>query len=83
MSAATPSATPPADAPAGRPPAGLTLNLNPPTRLSVYVLCALGSIIVAYGSAKGWGWLGEAEIGAWSSIVALVNGLAAVNVRSK
>ncbi len=47
------------------------------------MLCALGSIIVAYGSAKGWGWLGEAEIGAWSSIVALVNGLAAVNVRSK
>ena len=58
------------------------LNLSSEARLGLYVFSALGSIFVAYASAKGWAWMGEAEIGAWSSLVALINGLAAMNVRS-
>jgi hypothetical protein len=69
--------------PAPAPAPTHALNLTAQTRLGLYLVSALGSIIVAYGSAKGWAWLGEPEIGAWSSLVALVNGLAAMNVRSK
>jgi len=59
-----------------------TLNLPPAVRLGLYLFTAFASIAVAYGSAKDWDWLGEAELAAWSSIVALVNGLAAFNVRT-
>ena len=59
-----------------------TLQLTPKARLALYLFSAIGSILVAYGSAKGWGWFGEAELGAWASVVALINGLAAMNVRS-
>lgn len=60
-----------------------TLKLGPTTRLWIYIATAVGSIFVAYGNAKAWGWLGEPELAAWSSIVALVNGLAAFNVTTK
>ena len=80
MSNATPagaSAGPPA-ASSGTP----TLRLAPRVRLWIYIVTAFGSIVVAYGNAKGWSWLGEAELAAWSSLVALVNGLAAFNVKT-
>jgi hypothetical protein len=59
-----------------------TLRLSPRIRLWIYILTAFGSIVVAYGNAKGWDWLGDAELAAWSSLVALVNGLAAFNVKT-
>lgn len=59
-----------------------TLGLSARARLGIYMVSALASIVIAYGNAKDWGWLGEAELAAWSSVVALVNGLAAVNVRA-
>lgn len=68
----------PAEAAAGNP----TLNISARTRLTIYLVTAIASIVVTYGSAKGWSWLGAAELAAWSSIVALVNGLAAINVRT-
>jgi hypothetical protein len=51
-------------------------------RRAIYIATAIASILVTYGTAKGWHWLGEAELAAWGSIVALVNGLAAYNVQT-
>lgn len=59
-----------------------TLNIPARARLVLYVATALGSLLLTYGIAKGVGWLGDPEVALWSGIVALVNGLAAVNVRS-
>jgi len=59
-----------------------TLNIPARVRLILYVVTALGSLLLTYGIAKGVGWLGDPEVALWSGIVALVNGLAAVNVRA-
>lgn len=70
----TPTVTTP---PASEP----TLQAAPLVRLCVYVVTAFGSILLTYGKASDWGWIGEPELAAWASIVALVNGLAATNVQ--
>jgi hypothetical protein len=51
-------------------------------RRAIYIATAAISIFLTYGKAKNWGWVGEAEIAAWASVVALVNGLAAFNVQT-
>lgn len=54
------------------------LNLPPRARLVAYVLTSLGSAIVAYLAARGFA--GDAEVALWGAVVALVNGMAALNV---
>lgn len=50
-------------------------------RVAVYVVSGLGTLIVAYGVDKGW--FGDSEVALWAGVVALVNGLAALNVDTK
>jgi hypothetical protein len=51
-------------------------------RRAIYIATAVISIFLTYGKASNWGWVGEAELAAWGSVVALVNGLAAFNVQT-
>ena len=51
-------------------------------RRAIYIATAAISILLTYGKAKSWGWTGDAELAAWASVVALVNGLAAFNVQT-
>jgi len=51
-------------------------------RRAIYIATAIISIFLTYGRAKGWSWVGPAELAAWGSVVALVNGLAAFNVQT-
>jgi hypothetical protein len=78
MAHVTPSPAPAAPSAPDNP----TLNLSANLRLAIYIVSALGSLVIAYGQAEGWGWLGESELALWGGIVALVNGLAAINVRT-
>lgn len=55
--------------------------LRPVVRFTLYLIGALGSIVVAYTTAKGWS--GDAEVVAWGGIVAIIQGLAAANVPSR
>jgi hypothetical protein len=57
-----------------------TISLNPTVRFVLYVLAALGSAIAAYLFAKGI--VGDAELGLWAAIVAIVNGIAAANTNT-
>lgn len=54
-----------------------TINIPPKVRFALYLLSALGSVVVAY--LAGRGIIGEAETAAWAGVVAIVNGLAAAN----
>ena len=51
------------------------VNIPAKVRFTLYLLSALGSVVVAYLVAKGH--FGEAETAAWAGLVAIVNGLAA------
>ena len=46
-------------------------------RLTIYIVSSLGSVAMGYLVAKGWA--GDAETSLWAGIVAVVNGLAALN----
>lgn len=56
------------------------MNLNPPSKVRavLYVLTSVGTPLVAYLSAKHV--LGDLEVTLWSAEVAVVSGLAALNV---
>lgn len=54
-----------------------TINLNPTVRFVLYIVAALGSAVAAYLFAKGY--VGDAELGLWAAIVAIINGIAAAN----
>lgn len=64
--------------PAIDPP--LKMHLPAMVRLVLYIVTAVISIVVAYVQAKGWSWFGEPEVALFSSLVALVNVLAASNI---
>lgn len=57
-----------------------TISLNPTVRFALYILAALGSAVAAYLFAKGV--VGDAELGLWAAIVAIVNGIAAANTNT-
>lgn len=54
-----------------------TISLNPTVRFVLYVIAALGSAVAAYLFAKGI--VGDAELGLWAAVVAIINGIAAAN----
>ena len=54
-----------------------TVNIPPKARFALYLISALGSVVVAY--LAGQGIIGESETAAWAGVVAIVNGLAAAN----
>lgn len=55
----------------------MQVNLPPKVRLSLYVLTAVGTPVVAYMFAKGL--IGELEVTLWAAEVSVVNVLAAFN----
>ena len=57
-----------------------TISLNPTVRFALYILAALGSAVAAYLFAKGV--VGDAELGLWAAIVAIINGIAAANTNN-
>lgn len=57
-----------------------TISLNPTVRFCLYLLSAVGSAVAAYLFAKGY--VGDAELGLWAAIVAIVNGIAAANTNT-
>ena len=62
------------------PTIGGTMTINPPRRVRVllYLLTVIGTPLVAYLNAKGV--IGDLEVILWSAEVAVVGGLAALNV---
>lgn len=46
-------------------------------RLAIYVVTGVGAAVVAYLATKGI--IGDAEVGLWAALVAVVNGMAALN----
>lgn len=54
-----------------------TINIQPKVRFTLYLLSALGSVVVAYLFSRGL--IGDAETAAWAGVVAIINGLAAAN----
>lgn len=57
-----------------------TINLNPTVRFVLYLVSAVGSAVAAYLFAKGL--VGDAELGLWAALVAIVNGIAAANTNT-
>jgi len=59
------------------------MQYNPPAnvRAILYVVSAIGSVLVSYLSVKHL--IGDAEVGLWSGLVAVVNTMAGLNVSSK
>jgi hypothetical protein len=57
-----------------------TISLNPTVRFALYIIAALGSAVAAYLFAKGV--VGDAELGLWAAIVAIINGIAAANTNT-
>lgn len=57
-----------------------TISLNPTVRFVLYLVAAIGSAVAAYLFAKGY--VGDAELGLWAAIVAIVNGIAAANTNT-
>lgn len=57
-----------------------TISLNPTVRFALYLIAAIGSAVAAYLFAKGV--VGDAELGLWAAIVAIVNGIAAANTNT-
>ncbi|MGH9271151.1 MAG: hypothetical protein ACRDZ2_07745 [Ilumatobacteraceae bacterium] len=58
-----------------------TISLNPTVRFCLYLVAAIGSAVAAYLFAKGV--VGDAELGLWASIVAIINGIAAANTNTQ
>jgi hypothetical protein len=58
-------------------------NFNPPAkvRLALYVLTAVGSVVVAYLKVKNV--IGDPEIALWGGLVTVVNSMAALNTTVK
>lgn len=54
-----------------------TVNISPKVRFALYLLSAIGSAVAAYLFAKGY--VGDAELGLWAAVVAIVNTLSAAN----
>lgn len=57
-----------------------TISLNPTVRFVLYLVAAVGSAVAAYLFAKGV--VGDAELGLWASLVAIINGIAAANTNT-
>lgn len=57
-----------------------TISLNPTVRFVLYLVAAIGSAVAAYLFAKGI--VGDAELGLWAAIVAIINGIAAANTNN-
>lgn len=57
-----------------------TISLNPTIRFVLYLVAAIGSAVAAYLFAKGV--VGDAELGLWAAIVAIINGIAAANTNT-
>lgn len=59
------------------------MKLNPPpkVRAALYVLTAVGSVVVLYLKAKHY--IGDDEVAFWGGLVAVVNSMAALNVSVK
>jgi hypothetical protein len=59
------------------------MTLNPPSRVRavLYILTGLGTPLVAYLAAKGI--VGDLEVTLWSAEVAVVSGMAALNISTK
>jgi hypothetical protein len=53
------------------------VNIPPMVRFIAYLVAAVGSVGVAYAVAKGYA--GDAESAAWTSLVAVITGIAAAN----
>ena len=58
-----------------------TISLNPTVRFCLYLVAAIGSAVAAYLFAKGV--VGDAELGLWAAIVAIINGIAAANTNTQ
>ena len=54
-----------------------TVNISPRIRFALYLISAIGSAAAAYLFAKGY--VGDAELGLWAAVVAIVNTLSAAN----
>lgn len=57
-----------------------TISLNPTIRFVLYLIAAIGSAVAAYLFAKGH--VGDAELGLWAALVAIINGIAAANTNT-
>jgi len=55
-------------------------DFNPPAkvRAALYVLSAVGSVVVSYLSVKHY--VGDAEVALWSGLVAVIGTMAGLNV---
>lgn len=53
---------------------------NPPAkvRAALYLLSAVGSVVVSYLSVKHY--IGDAEVALWSGLVGVIGSMAALNV---
>ena len=58
----------------------MTVNLSRRTRIAIYVANVLGTPVVAYAHARGW--IGDLEVGLWSTEVAAAFVLAGLNAPS-
>ena len=56
----------------------MKLNIPPKIRARIYILTALGTPVVAY--LKSRHLIGDAEVALWSSEVAAVGAMAALNI---
>ena len=54
-----------------------TVNISPKVRFALYLISAIGSAVAAYLFARGY--VGDAELGLWAAVVAIVNTLSAAN----
>jgi hypothetical protein len=54
-----------------------TVNISAKVRFALYLISAIGSAAAAYLFAKGY--VGDAELGLWAAVVAIVNTLSAAN----
>lgn len=54
-----------------------TVNIPSKVRFALYLVSAIGSAVAAYLFAKGY--VGDAELGLWAAVVAIVNTLSAAN----
>lgn len=52
-----------------------SINIPAKVRFYLYLFTALGSIVVGYTVAKGY--IGDAEVVAWTGFAGLINGLSA------
>lgn len=59
------------------------MQFNPPNKIraALYIISAVGSVVVTYLSVKHY--IGDAEVALWAGLVGVINTMAALNVTVK